>query len=58
MKNLILKSSLIIIIFVIMLQNKINAKISSYEGLHFLVGFMENESNIADPNLINMDKIH
>ena len=49
MKNLILKSSLVIITFVIMLQIKIVAKISSYEGLHFLVGFMENESNIADP---------
>lgn len=26
-----------------------NLKLSSYEGLHFLVGFMENESNIAEP---------
>ena len=30
-------------------QDSLSGKISSYEGLNFIVGFMENEADIADP---------
>ena len=35
----------------------LSGKISSYEGLHFYVGFMENESNLADPQKYLEQKI-
>lgn len=41
----------------ILAENTENNKLSSYEGLHFMVGFMENESNIAEPNKLLEQKI-
>jgi hypothetical protein len=38
-------------------QDSDSNKLSSYEGLHFLVGFMENESHIAEPYKLLEQKI-
>lgn len=42
---------------VILSQDTLSSKLSSYEGLYFIVGFMENESNVADPMKLLEQKI-
>lgn len=48
---------LVLSINLIWAQDTPNSKLSSYEGLNFLIGFMENESNIADPTKLLEQKV-
>ncbi len=41
----------------IMAADTLSGKLSSYEGLNFIIGFMENESSIADPVKLLEQKI-